>query len=79
MVTRAVFFNGAAVLLEMSFELYRRSTLGQTLTDSLDELIQSEQITPQLAMRVLAQFDRSMTESLALRVRSRAVFEVSIS
>jgi transcription initiation factor TFIIA small subunit len=59
----------------MNYELYRRSTLGQTLTDALDEFIQSEQMTPQLAMRVLAQFDRSMTEALALRVRSRAIFK----
>ena len=62
----------------MNYELYRRSTLGQTLTDALDELIQSEQITPQLAMRVLAQFDKSMAEALATRVRTRALFKVSL-
>ena len=60
----------------MNYELYRRSTIGQTLTDALDELIQSEQITPQLAMRVLSQYDRSMTDALASRIRSRAIFKV---
>lgn len=37
------------------YELYRRSTLGFTLTEALDELIQSGHINPQLAMRVLNQ------------------------
>ncbi|KXN71539.1 transcription factor TFIIA complex small subunit [Conidiobolus coronatus NRRL 28638] len=57
------------------YELYRSSTLGLALTDSLDELIQSGQINPQLAMRVLMQFDKSMTEGLASQVRARATFK----
>ncbi len=59
----------------MSYELYRRSTLGMTLADSLDELIQSDQIPPQLAMRVLQQFDQSMADGLAQRIRARASFK----
>ena len=30
----------------MSYELYRNTTLGDTLQDTLDELIGSQQITP---------------------------------
>lgn len=30
----------------MSYELYRTSTLGYTLQDTLDDLIASQQITP---------------------------------
>ncbi|KAG1456667.1 hypothetical protein G6F55_006377 [Rhizopus delemar] len=47
------------------YELYRRSSIGMALTDSLDELIQSGHINPQLAMRVLMTFDRSISEALS--------------
>jgi len=48
----------------MNYELYRRSAPGQALLETLDELVNNQQIAPQLAMRVLAQFDRSMSEAL---------------
>ena len=37
------------------YELYRRSSLGMALTDTLDELISDSHIDPQLAMKVLSQ------------------------
>ncbi|KAK0446715.1 transcription initiation factor IIA, gamma subunit-domain-containing protein [Armillaria borealis] len=37
------------------YEFYRGSSIGMALTDSLDELITSGAITPQLAMKVLQQ------------------------
>ena len=40
------------------YELYRRSTLGMTLTDSLDEMVTNGKLTPTIAMKVLAQFDK---------------------
>lgn len=46
------------------YELYRRSTLGLTLTDALDTLISDEKIQPQLAMRILNNFDRIISELL---------------
>ena len=36
----------------MSYQLYRNTTLGITLQDALDELISSQQITPDLALKV---------------------------
>ncbi|KAI7868446.1 transcription initiation factor IIA, gamma subunit, helical domain-containing protein [Spinellus fusiger] len=54
------------------YELYRRSSIGMALTDSLDELIQSGHINPQLAMRVLTTFDKSISESLSQLVRNKA-------
>jgi hypothetical protein len=65
-----------ASALEMNYELYRRSAPGQALTDALDELIQSQQITPQLAMRVLFQFDRVMNESLN-NIRGKCTIKVA--
>ena len=61
----------------MNYELYHRSAPGQALTDALDELIQNQQITPQLAMRVLFQYDRIMSESLNSMVRGRCTIKVS--
>jgi transcription initiation factor TFIIA small subunit len=56
----------------VQYELYRRSSLGITLTDVLDEFIQKQLLSAQLAMRVLTQFDRIMSEALSERVRARS-------
>jgi transcription initiation factor TFIIA small subunit len=37
------------------YQLYRESTLGKALTDTLDELIQEQLLDPQTAMKVLSQ------------------------
>ena len=37
---------------------YRDGKLGDTLVDSLDELINTDKITPALAMRILDEFDQ---------------------
>lgn len=60
----------------MNYELYRSSAIGTALTDTLDELIQNQQLTPQLAMKVLYQFDRTMTDALANRMRTRGSIKV---
>ncbi|KAI9276185.1 transcription initiation factor IIA, gamma subunit, helical domain-containing protein [Sporodiniella umbellata] len=57
------------------YELYRRSSIGMALTDSLDELIQSGHINPQLAMRVLMTFDRSISEALSQIVKNKATIK----
>lgn len=59
----------------MSYQLYRNTTLGHTLQESLDELIQLGQITPQLALKVLLQFDKSINSALSQRVRNRVSFK----
>ncbi|KAJ8896042.1 hypothetical protein PR048_001383, partial [Dryococelus australis] len=59
----------------MSYQLYRNTTLGNTLQESLDELIQFGQISPQLAIKVLLQFDKSINNALATRVKSRLTFK----
>ncbi|CED83596.1 transcription initiation factor iia gamma subunit [Phaffia rhodozyma] len=53
------------------YEFYRGSSIGASLTDSLDDLIQAGQITPQLAMRVLVQFDKSLAETLSKQVKNK--------
>lgn len=54
--------------------MYRNTTLGHTLQESLDELIQMGQITPQLALKVLLQFDKTINNALANKVRNRITF-----
>jgi transcription initiation factor TFIIA small subunit len=44
--------------------------------DTLDELIGERRIEPQLAMKILSHFDRSITETLQNQVKSRMTFKV---
>lgn len=53
-------------------------SIGGALTDTLDDLITQNNIDPQLAMKVLANFDRAIAEVLQDKVRSRLTFKVSI-
>lgn len=59
-----------------TYQLYRNTTLGHTLQESLDELIQYSQLSPQLAMKVLLQFDKTINFVLASKVKSRLTFKV---
>jgi len=59
----------------MTYQLYRNTTLGNCLQETLDELIQTQQISPQLAIRVLLEFDKSINVSLSSRVRNRVTFK----
>ncbi|CAH3144611.1 unnamed protein product [Pocillopora meandrina] len=59
----------------MSYQLYRNTTLGNSLQESLDELIQSQQISPQLALQVLLQFDKAINHYLSSKVKSKISFK----
>ncbi|KAI9579136.1 transcription initiation factor IIA subunit 2 [Glossina fuscipes] len=61
----------------MSYQLYRNTTLGHTLQESLDELIQYGQITPALALKVLLQFDKCINNALSQRVKARVTFKAN--
>ncbi|KAK9464615.1 transcription initiation factor IIA, gamma subunit, helical domain-containing protein [Lipomyces arxii] len=52
------------------YELYRRSSIGAALMDSLDALIQDSKIQPQLAMKILSTFDRCSADALGEKLRS---------
>lgn len=58
-----------------SYQLYRNTTLGISLQDALDEQIRTQQVTPGLALKVLQQFDKSMTQSLSQKVKTRYTFK----
>ena len=59
----------------MSYQLYRNTTLGNTLQESLDELIQCGQVTPELALKVLQQFDKAINTALASMVKNKVNFK----
>lgn len=58
--------------------LYRASSIGLTLVDTLDDMVNEGRIEPQLAMKVVARFDRAVAEVLAERVRARLSFKVRV-
>lgn len=62
----------------VTYELYRRSILGITLTDTLDELIQKQELSAPLAMRALNQFDKVISDLLLNRTRVRSSVKVLI-
>ncbi len=55
------------------------NSIGSSLTDVLDELISDNLIDPQLAMKVLANFDRAIAENLQERVKARLTFKGSLA
>ncbi|PUU72156.1 transcription initiation factor IIA, gamma subunit, helical domain-domain-containing protein [Tuber borchii] len=60
---------------QVYFELYRRSSIGVALMDSLDDLVRKGRITPQLAIKILLNFDRGIAEILASKVKARLTFK----
>lgn len=55
---------------------HRLYSIGYALTDTLDELIRENRIDPQLAMKVLQNFDRAIAETLQEKVKARLSFKV---
>lgn len=51
-------------------------SIGLSLTDTLDDLINDGRIEPQLAMKVLSNFDRVITEALAEKAKAKLSFKV---
>lgn len=55
--------------------IYRQSKLGDSLVEALDVMIKDEKITPDLAFKVLGEFDSAMVNALATKVTARATFK----
>lgn len=60
----------------MSTDFLRLCSIGLALIDTLDDLVHDGRIEPQLAMKVIATFDRAITEVLADKVKARLSFKV---
>ncbi|KAI5453393.1 hypothetical protein QFC20_001894 [Naganishia adeliensis] len=60
---------------QAALELYRGSALGHTLTDALDQMISEGSIDPQLAMKVLSQYDKYMSEAVQKQVKTKTTIK----
>uniref|UniRef100_A0A453GVJ4 Transcription initiation factor IIA subunit 2 n=1 Tax=Aegilops tauschii subsp. strangulata TaxID=200361 RepID=A0A453GVJ4_AEGTS len=58
-----------------AIDLYRQSVIGVALIETLDEMVASGALSPDLAMAVVMQFDKSMCHALDKHVESRATFK----
>jgi hypothetical protein len=67
----------AAAQQQGFYELYRGTSIGIALADTLDDLISSRRIEPQLAMRIMSNFDQSIAQVLNEKVKARVSFKVS--
>ncbi|CAL9172382.1 unnamed protein product [Musa hybrid cultivar] len=52
-----------------TFEIYRKSSIGACLIDVLDEMVLNGTLSPEVAYKVLVQFDKSMKDALETRVK----------
>ncbi|KAI7284801.1 hypothetical protein KC345_g2098 [Hortaea werneckii] len=66
----------AAAASQNYYELYRGTSIGLALADTLDDLISSRRIEPQLAMRIMSHFDARIAEVLGEKVKARLTFKV---
>ncbi|KAI9728029.1 MAG: Transcription initiation factor IIA small chain (TFIIA 13.5 kDa subunit) [Cirrosporium novae-zelandiae] len=57
------------------YEIYRGSSIGLTLTDALDALINEGRIEPQLALKIMGNYDRAVADVLADKVKARLTFK----
>jgi transcription initiation factor TFIIA small subunit len=57
------------------YELYRGSSIGEALIDTIDDLINDGRIEPQLAMKILSNFDKAISDTLSEKVKSRLTFK----
>lgn len=54
--------------------IYRQCKLGDSLVEALDVLIKDGKITPELAYKVLSEFDSAMVNALITKVQTKATF-----
>nr|POE66650.1 transcription initiation factor iia subunit 2 [Quercus suber] len=57
------------------YELYRGTSIGLALADTLDDLISTRRIEPQLAMRIMQNFDQNIAAVLGDKVKARLSFK----
>jgi hypothetical protein len=55
------------------------ASIGEALIDTVDDLINEGRMEPQLAMKILNNFDRVVAEVLADKVKARLTFKVSMT
>ncbi|CAF1254802.1 unnamed protein product [Didymodactylos carnosus] len=62
-----------------TYQIYRNTTLGVTLQDTLDEMISQGSLTEQAAGKVLSEFDRAINVALEKRTNKKCNFQGKLS
>ena len=57
---------------------YVRFSIGEALIDTIDDMINEGRIEPQLALKILLNYDRCISEALSEKVKSRLTFKVRL-
>ncbi|CAF0992265.1 unnamed protein product [Adineta steineri] len=57
-----------------NYQLYRNTTLGMALQETLAQMISDGQLTELAASKVLSEFDRSINEALDKRIHKKVHF-----
>ncbi|KAK6055167.1 Transcription initiation factor IIA, gamma subunit, helical domain protein [Cooperia oncophora] len=64
--------------LQMTYyQMYRNTTLGEALQKTLDDLVHEQMIPPQLAVKVLAIYDKAINKALAQKAKNKMYFKAS--
>lgn len=53
-------------------------SIGEALIDTIDDMINEGRIEPQLALKILLNYDRCISEALSEKVKSRLTFKVRL-
>ncbi|KAK6031105.1 Transcription initiation factor IIA, gamma subunit, helical domain protein [Ostertagia ostertagi] len=53
------------------YQMYRNTTLGEALQKTLDDLVHEQMIPPQLAVKVLAIYDKAINKALAQKAKNK--------
>ncbi|KAF2083733.1 transcription initiation factor IIA, gamma subunit [Saccharata proteae CBS 121410] len=57
------------------YEIYRKTSVGSTLMDTLDELISNRRMEPQLAIKIMQNFDKALADVISEKVKARLTFK----
>nr|CDJ86396.1 WD40 repeat and Transcription initiation factor IIA domain containing protein [Haemonchus contortus] len=57
------------------YQMYRNTTLGEALQKTLDDLVHEQMIPPQLAVKVLAIYDKAINKALAQKAKNKMYFK----
>ncbi|KAK9895130.1 transcription initiation factor IIA, gamma subunit [Cystobasidium minutum MCA 4210] len=60
------------------YQLYRRSSIGMSLTDALDELIESGHIAPHLARKVVEEFDKAASQTFSTQLKNKCTSKAKL-
>ncbi|RNA37630.1 transcription initiation factor IIA subunit 2-like [Brachionus plicatilis] len=62
-------------MMDNEYEVYRTTTLGLALQETLDEFMQSKQISDKCAKRMFQEYDRAMSKIFSSKVNNKISFK----